>query len=160
MIFPVPKPRNVRKAKPKGLRRSRIRARNPKRKGSAFPKQRDPAYRAWVRGLGCLLWDKLLQRAISLHDTPFTLGWRGFVHRCWGPIDPAHVGPHQANGAPDLGACVPLCRAAHDYYDQHRSAFAKVTGWSEKLLANHAAGLALRYVERGGVVTPRKEPQP
>lgn len=77
---------------------------------------------------------------------------RGFRHVCWGPIDPAHVGDHQATGAPDVGVCVPLCRAAHAFYDEHREEWPQVTALSEKRMANEAGGYALAFVERGGVV--------
>ena len=67
-----------------------MRKRNPKRKGSRFPKQRQPEYTAWIKTLPC---------AVSLD--------------CWGPIDPAHVNKTRAQGAPDLGEVVPLCRKHH-----------------------------------------------
>ena len=115
-------------------------------RGSAFPHKRDPVYRRWIRSMGCLIWGAALPRAISLNDEP---AGRGFTHRCWGPMDPAHVGQHQATGAPDRGAVVCLCRAAHKWYDERRSQFAKVTGLTDKKLENIAAGLGLKYVEQG-----------
>jgi hypothetical protein len=133
---------------------------NAKRKGSSFPKQRDAKYRKWVRTENdCMLrGDGLFPRvtlaSLSLADSVIsrdrdTRVW--WVHNCWGPIDPAHVGDSQARGAPDFGVIVPLCRAAHDYYDHHRSKWRKTTGYSEKQMASAASGYALAYVERGGV---------
>jgi hypothetical protein len=89
--------------------------------------------------------------ALTLNDEPLGLAWRGFAHRCWGGMTPAHVGKHQATGAADFGCIVPLCAAAHLFYDLHRKAWAKITGWTEKKMASAASGYALRYVERGGV---------
>lgn len=76
-----------------------------------------------------------------------SVAWR---HICWGGMTPAHVGEHQARGAPDFGVLVPLCKASHQFYDEHRSKWQGVTGYSEKRMASEASGYALRYVERGG----------
>lgn len=99
--------------------------------GSLFPQQRDDAYRRAVRGCPCLLRGRMLTRPFSSHDRD--LG-RGFWHYCWGPVDPAHIGPHQAVGAPDRGHVLPLCRAAHQFYDEHRMSFYRATGYSDHQL--------------------------
>ncbi len=65
-------------------------------------------------------------------------------------MTPAHVGEHQAQGAPDFGALVPLCKAGHEFYDEHRTEWSRVTGYSEKKMALAASGYALKYVEEGG----------
>jgi hypothetical protein len=154
MIHPVPKP--PRRVKPKnGLKRTPMKKGKPG--ASRFPKMRNPAYRAFIRAHDCTIMAWLVGARMSTHDvrTAYS-GWLGrgkptpWQHRCWGPIDPAHVGQHQANGAPDVGACVPLCRAAHSFYDEHRGAWAKATGLTEPKMANLAAGLALKYHEQGG----------
>ena len=155
-IYPVPKPKRVERApkkmqRGKPMKRVRMRCVNKKRKGSAFPKVRDREYRAFVRFMPCLLEGKATKGRITLDDIPCTArgleGW--YWHRCWGPVDPAHVGKHQATGAPDRGACVPFCRAAHQRYDEHRALFLRVTTFSQRQLESIAGGLALRYQEQG-----------
>jgi len=90
--------------------------------------------------------------SLSPHDVSQGLAWRGFKHVCWGANTPAHVGKHQATGAPDFGRCVPLCQAAHQFYDEHRHAWSRFTGYTEVRMESAAAGYALKYVERGGWV--------
>lgn len=145
-LKPCPKP-------PKRVKtRTRMKACNRKRKGSSFPRQRDAKYRRWIRTENdCLLWRKPITARVGLYDKYPVYAPAVLEHRCWGPIDPAHVGDSQARGAPDFGVIVPLCRAAHDFYDQHRSRWAKVTGYTEATMASEASGYGLRYVERGGV---------
>jgi len=146
------------------MKRTRMKQRNAKRQGSALPKVRDAKYRYWIRtenastlrgveGFPCVT-----RRRI----TPFDKKWwdgKGGVprwrHTCFGPVDPAHIGKHQAQGAPDLGVIVPLCRAAHHFYDEHRSEWFRVTGYSDAKMASAASGYALKYVESGG--TPEQE---
>lgn len=157
MIYPAPKPPK-RKPKPRRpMKRTRMKAcgaRTKKSGGALFPNRKDPAFRRWLRTENdCLLSGRRLAKRLALFDIQRLGGTDnaiGFDHVCWGPIDPAHVGDKQSRGAPDLGHCVPLCRAAHDFYDQHRSAWKSVTGLSEKRMANEAGGFALKYVERGG----------
>jgi len=141
---PVPKPEK--KVKPKkGLKRTPMKKGKPG--ASRFPKMRNPAYRAFIRAHDCAIMGRIVGARMSMRD----LRCSGlFQHRCWGPTDPAHVGQHRANGAPDVGAIVPLCRAAHSFYDEHRAAWGKATGLSESKMANLAAGLALKYHEQGG----------
>jgi hypothetical protein len=147
MLHPCPKP-VFKKRPPTGLRRGApLRAVS---QGSAFPKRRHREYCAFVRAHTCLVRGRPLARPISPNDYCPGLAWRGVTHVCWGPIEAAHVGEHQATGAPDLGACIPLCRAAHRYYDEHRVSFYRITGRSPADLEHAAAGLALRFVERGG----------
>lgn len=127
-----------------------MKQRNAKRKGSSFPKRRDPVYRRWVWTENpCMLLDATIRVPFSTHDLALP-AW-GYVHRCWGANTPAHVGDHQAQGAPDFGVLVPLCQAAHDYYDHHRDEWERVTRYSEKKMALAASGYALKYVEQGGV---------
>jgi hypothetical protein len=147
MLHPCPKP-VFKKRAPKGWQRGgRLRQSS---NGSAFPKRRNREYRAFVRGHACLLRGRPLARAVSPNDYYAGLAWRGVTHVCWGPIEAAHVGKHQATGAPDVGACIPLCRAAHRYYDEHRLSFHRITGRSPRDLEGIAAGLALKFAERGG----------
>jgi len=148
----VPKPKRRRKSVKRTrtpLRKTRMRTRNAKRKGSAFPEMRDTAHCAWVvTETRCVGSGRRFKRAISPHDKDLLFGeWR---HGCWGPNDPAHVGKHRAQGAADLGHVVKMCRALHDFYDQHRSQFTKATGITERELESIAAGNGLRYQERGG----------
>lgn len=151
MLRPVPKPSGGKRA-PKGLKRTRMKARNTKRKGSAFPKGRDKAYRDWVRLENpCLLRGAVIGAAFSLHDVSQGLAWRGWKHVCWGANTPAHVGKHQATGAPDFGRLVPLCQAAHQVYDERRYAWSRYTGYTEVRMENAAADYALAYVKAGGV---------
>ena len=167
MIYPVPKPKPKVRGKrgaPTGrprtrLKRTRMKQVNRKRGGSAFPKQRDAKYRKWIRTENlCMIAGRIVLERLGLHDKSVrvdnwtyaqTIAWR---HVCWGDITPAHVGEHQARGAPDFGVIVPLCEAAHDFYDHHRSKWQGVTGWTEPSMASAASGYALKYVERGGWV--------
>lgn len=128
---------------------------------SAFPEQRHPKFRAFVKSLDCVLagryttarlcpydvWVPLAQRAEPGSWTEYPNGaWR---HVCWGQIDPAHVNETVARGAADVGEIVPLCRGAHRQLDQVLGAteFAQVTGLD---LTHIAAGLPQTYVEQEG----------
>jgi hypothetical protein len=161
---PAPKPKSRKKSKARGLsRKTRIRPRNPKRKGSAFPKQRNAAFRRWLCSLGCEFLGATIGVSVSPNDAALGLAWRGFQHRCWGSVDPAHVGKHQATGAPDVGACLPLCRAMHQFYDEHRLSFYRITGRSPEWLAMEAARWGqhweTHYAEElgfGGVPAPQE----
>ena len=129
-------------------RRVKLRARKvPK----AFAKHRDYTYRRHITQMPCVLAGCVLGRAISLNDVSLGLAWRGFEHRCWGPIDPAHVGQHQATGADDLGVLLPLCRAAHRFYDERRLSFYRVTGYTAQQMAEDAARLGTEYAARKAV---------
>jgi hypothetical protein len=137
---------------------------NRKRGGSSFPKVRDKAYCTWlVTENPCLLEGgvPVLHSLPVATSIPYTIVYRDgdfrLVHRCWGGLDPAHVGKHRSKGAPDVGATVPLCRAAHRFYDEHRSEWQLVTGYAEAKMASAASGYALRYVEQGGVPVSQKE---
>jgi hypothetical protein len=110
MIFPcpkpqrqpkqLPKPRRRPKRQPPGLRRgrlssrTRVKARNARRKGSAFPHRRDVQYRAFIRGLDCLL----AGRRTTVQISPFDRHWWGgeWLHVCFGRIECAHVNETQA----------------------------------------------------------------
>lgn len=140
MIYPVPKP--TRSHKPK----TRMKQRNAKRQGSSFPGMRDPQFcRFVVEETPCVGLHRMFRRRISPNDWP-TGTW--FVHACWGEHDSAHVGKHRSKGAPDLRHVVNMCRALHDFYDQHRSKFAHAANLTERQLEFVAAGNALKYVER------------
>jgi len=131
----VPKPK-TRKRAPKGLKRSRMRQRNPKRKGSAFPAMRDPAFCAWVvTAHRCVGRGLVFPRRVSLNDSPDVLLGR-FVHRCWGEITAAHVGLHRAQGVGDRGRVVPMCEALHSYYDNRR---AECNRWLPDTVLEHIA---------------------
>lgn len=95
----------------------------------------------------------------SEHDVAFPRGGKlpRFVHYCWGANTPAHVGKHQAKGAPDFGALVPLCKEAHRRYDERRWEWKRATGFTEKQMASEASGYALFYVERGGTAPPPRD---
>lgn len=84
----------------------------------------------------------------SKRDHPLP-AW-SYIHRCWGDMTPAHVGKHRAQGAADFACVVPLCQAAHQYYDEHRDEWERVTRLTEAQMAHAAAGYALKYVEQGG----------
>lgn len=119
------------RGKPLARGTTRLKAR---KHGSLFPTQRDDAYRRAVRGCPCILAGRVIERPFSGADVPNGPFWRGFRHICWGPVDPAHIGPHQATGAPDRGHILPLCRAAHQFYDEHRISFYRATGYSDHQL--------------------------
>jgi hypothetical protein len=115
-----PKPKKSGRRKPKTLTRTRMKSRNAKRKGSAFPAMRDPAFCAWVvTAHRCVGRGLVFERRVSLNDSPDILLGR-FVHRCWGAMTPAHVGLHRAQGVGDRGRVVPMCEALHTYYDNRR----------------------------------------
>lgn len=100
---------------------------------------------------------KVTTRRITMYDENWgaAFGAPGvpqFRHHCWGPIDPAHVGEKQSQGAYDVGRVVPLCRAAHNYYDERRGYWLGATGLSEADMESKAAGYALKWVERGGTL--------
>lgn len=44
-----------------------------------------------------------------------------------------------------------MCRATHQFYDEHRDEWEQVTELSERRLENEAGGFALKFVERGGL---------
>lgn len=121
----------IKRGKPLARGTKRLKAR---KHGSLFPKRRDAAYRRAVRACSCVLRGRVIAGQLSPHDRPAGLGWQGFLHGCWGPVDPAHIGPHQATGAPDRGHILPLCRAAHQFYDEHRISFYRATGFSDHQL--------------------------
>jgi hypothetical protein len=152
----VPKPKarvsqprkGLQRGKPMKKTRMKCGAASKRRGKSSFPGQRDKPFCRFVVTEPCILAGRFTLRRISLNDRD----WQdGAEHRCWGPRDPMHVGEHRAQGAADFGRVVSACRATHDLYDQNRPLFHRVTRVTEKQLENKAAGLALKYVERGGV---------
>jgi hypothetical protein len=153
-LVKVPKPKCGAKKVRAPLRKTRMKSRNAKRKGSAFPKVRDAKYRRWIWTENeCLLRAHPIRRRFSEHDMVWP-NWnanpRDLIHVCWGAVTPAHVGEHQARGAPDFGVLVPLCEAAHRFYDTRRWDWRKATGYTERQMASEASGYALKYQERGG----------
>ena len=128
----------------------------------AFRQRRDPAYTKWVRAQPCLVAGRDTTRQLSLRDRENVIhstrdgevystltGSAYWHHVCWGPIDPAHVGKHRAQGAPDAGAVVPLCRAAHQAYDEHRDRWDHLVSPSVDL-ADEAARLYQQYLAEVG----------
>ena len=104
-----------------------MRKRNAKRKGSRFPKRRDPAYCAWIRTLHCEAQDG---------------AWIDGCRPCAGAIECAHVVSRGAGGA-DFGNCVPLCRSHHrQQHDFGIKTFQRMYGL---YLPDIAAALALAY---------------
>ena len=145
-LHPVPKPRPKRKVKVRGLRQhTRIQPRNAKRKGSMFPKRRDPAYQEYLRGSACYL------RQAGLRSS----------HSCWGDVQLCHITSRGAGGY-DQANIVPMCAGAHD--EQHRigiAAFQKRHGINLKA---EAAYLWARYeqhrgIEQGDARPPAQRPQ-
>lgn len=149
-LHPVPKPvPRVKVRKPLKARRSMKRV---GKRGALFPAVKNPAFRRWLRTQHpCMLANTYTTTRLTAFDSPNLDGSWVRVHVCWGPIDPAHVGTHQARGASDVGHCVPLCRAAHRFYDEHRGRWQEATGLTGSDMASRAGGYGLKWVERGGV---------
>ncbi len=156
----VPKPKKSPKVR-RPLKRSSWKRGRSKRSqhsgGAAFPKVKNKAVRDWIRSLPCLLGAQWLTKRLSVMDREAS-GFNGFWHVCWGPTDPAHVGQHQARGAPDVGHCVPLCRAAHQYYDEHRPSWAKATELTEGHMGVAAEGYAIRWLAEENLEDHRGRP--
>jgi len=116
---------------------------NRKRGGSAFPKQRDAKFCAWVvTTTPCVGRGLLFPRRVSLNDRGDWLTGK-FWHICWGELTPMHVGKHRATGAPDVGHVVSGCEALHTYYDRHRRECNTVL--SERSLKSGALRLQALY---------------
>jgi hypothetical protein len=99
-------------------RKTRVKARNAKRKGHRFPKRRQPACLEWVREMPCC-----------------NCGWPG-------PSHPHHVKTRGAGG-PDVGNLVPLCPFCHsELHTMGRRSFALMY---EIDLAAIARNLGERY---------------
>lgn len=156
---PYPKPSKVVRERRPMKRTQGLKNRKPMRrvgkKGAAFPKVKNREFRTWLRTEhDCEIRGRFLLAPLSFMDVPAARGpWDPkvkFLHRCWLPIDPAHVGLKQSQGAPDVGHCVPLCRAAHRFYDNHRADWEAATGLSEAEMERRAGGYGLKWVERGG----------
>lgn len=160
-LYPAPKPEpSGGKRAPTGLKRTRMKSRGPRTKksgGAAFWRVKNPEYRAWIRSLGCEVEGQEVLARLSVNDIELRYPARlreprkvTYRHVCWGRVECAHVNDTQAGGAGDVGECVPLCTAAHQALDQRLGAatFARVTRLD---LTHVAAGLALAWVERGGV---------
>jgi len=134
------------------MRRTRVKRYNANRGGSMFPHVRDAGYRKWVwTENDCLLAGTRTRVRITISDKAAKVDLFTFYeHRCWGPIDPAHVNENAAQGTPDVGELIPLCRAAHNYFDNRREEFFAATDTNQAQLIYHAAGLPQKYVEQGG----------
>ena len=143
MIYPVPKPKSrVRVSRKTLKRRTRMKPRNAKRKGHAFPKNVDLAYRAFIRGEPCILAGRMgkIFGPASWWFTP--------LHVCTSRTRGCHVIP-RGRGGKDIGNMYPGCDSAHDEQGVRGiPAFEK--RWDVNL-ENIAAGLGLRYQETGGM---------
>jgi hypothetical protein len=123
----------------------------------AFAHKRDREHTQRVRGMVCFLrGDMVLPRATLVQITPNDLEVirdgdtrRWWLHRCWGPIDPAHIGKHRASGADD-SLVLPMCRASHTYYDEHRQKFYWVTGFTAADLEKAARELSAAPARKDG----------
>jgi hypothetical protein len=139
-IYPVPKPERKIKVRKPLQRNTQVLKVNRKRKGSSFPKRRDPAYLDWIHTLPCAIVGAPKWETGALYPRPTS--W------CYPAIgvDAAHV-KTRATGGADRQNLVPLCRRHHE--EQHRigiPAFQKRWGIN---LAKIAAGLGLLYSEGG-----------
>lgn len=90
--------------------------------------RKDPAYLKRVRSLPCVL---------------------ASTGRCWGRLDPHHAGKHPGVGlkAHDTTA-IPLCRAHHDAWHDHRGHFEGWNcdhrrAWADEQIARTQAALGL-----------------
>ncbi len=105
-------------------RKTRVKAKNAKRKGSRFPHRRDPEYREWIRSLPC------------------TVEASAWANRCDDVIECAHVRTRGAGGD-DRGNTVPLCRWHHR--QQHRIGIRSFESVYRLDLAVIARNLGERY---------------
>ncbi len=109
----APKPRAQKKKPRNRLVRVSVLKRSPPPKSrgkSRFPKCRNPEYAAWLRGLPCLLTNRL-QRAVCISRDPGS--WDAtFLHQCDGPVVVAHIQSRGAGGQ-DVGNTAPLCDGMH-----------------------------------------------
>lgn len=109
-------------------RRSPLRRRRPTPRRSE--RERDPAYRAWVRRQPCCA--------------------RGLPgHRCEGPIEGDHAGRRALGRKADDSTMIALCQLGH----QHRTAFhgafrafdhVSMRAWLEQQIEAHQARFAAR----------------
>lgn len=124
-LRPVPKPLKRKPKQPK-----RMKARNSKRKGHAFPKNVNEPYREWIRGLPC---------AVKFQ-------WQQEQWQHFGEVQACHIHSRGAGG-PDRANMVPLCRDHHAH--QHGlgiRSFGQTYGVNLKEIA---AALWVRYSEGG-----------
>jgi len=131
----------------KPLKRStRMKSRNAKRKGSAFPKRRVPEHCDWIRERPCLLsrwalWSPLVE------DWPSGGGYDMTSHGCVGAVQVCHIKTRGAGGD-DRKNVVPLCGMAHD--EQHRIGIPTFEKrWGVNLKAE-AERLDREYMKLGG----------
>jgi len=119
-------------------RTTRMAKRNAKRKGSRFPRRRDPAYCAWIRTLGCPF-----DRATMRFEPPTAeIGWILLHKDCGGPVECAHVKSRGAGGD-DVGNTIPLCRRHHrEQHDRGIQSFQDLYGLD---MAGFAQRLTSRY---------------
>jgi hypothetical protein len=143
-LRPAPKPKARAKKVCRPMKKSRMKSYNAKRKGSAFPKRRNPEYCAWIREQPCILSGR---KRAEIPGELIGHAWHptfcGFIG---GPVQVCHVKTRGAGGN-DLGNVLPMCAGAHD--EQHCigiPAFQKRWGIN---LAKIAAGLGLLYSEGG-----------
>ena len=121
-------------------RTTAIRKRNP-RKGSRFPKRRDPAYCAWIRTLPCLC------------SPPDVVGMDGEAS-CAGRVECAHVVSRGAGGD-DRGNTVPLCTRHHRR--QHMAGIRSFQAWYSLDLAAIATELASRSPASPASASPERD---
>lgn len=137
-MTPAPKPVKLEPKARRRLRpRTRIKTRNAKRKGSAFPKRRDYDYMKWVA-----------------EESPCLLKYRwrtdaDEAHLCLGPVQVCHIKTRGAGGD-DRRNVVSMCAGAHD--EQHRIGIRSFQKRWDVDLQAEAESLDREYagVERGG----------
>jgi len=142
-LVKVPKPKGKRvKRSRTPLRKTRLKKFNKRRGGHAFPKNVDLAYRAWIRSLPCILAGRFRSGVVIA-----SFGSCTERHYCFGRVQGCHV-KSRATGGVDVGNMYPGCARAHDEQGQ-RGIPAFQERWGVNL-TNFAAGLGLKYQERGG----------
>jgi len=136
VIYPVPKPRKKVRGGKRGAPtgRPRMKSRNAKRKGHAFPKNVDESYREWIRGRQCLIAGRA-PLWVSLHN------------RCEGRVQVAHVRSRGAGGA-DHENVLPLCALHH--HEQHTIGKLSFEARYGLALRDEAELLWKRYLDQGG----------
>ena len=149
MIYPAPKPKKVARGKrgaPTGRPRTRLKNRNAKRKGHAFPKNVDEARREFIRAQPCAVTGRVTGEWIKREDwmaQTLPKWWKCFVV-------PAHV-KSRGSGGKDQGNMIPLDSRIHDWQGQLGwPAFQRRISWMSRFEV--AATFERRYVERGGWV--------
>lgn len=143
-LYPVPKPsggkhpHGLKTRKP--MKRTRMKQRNAKRKGSSFPKRRDYKFQAFVRENGrCILTRARRWCGVEPLDPR---------HVCNSPVRCCHI-VNQARGGFDLGNIYGGCDAAHEAQHKAGSIAAFEALWHVNCQSD-ADALAHAYVVAGG----------